>query len=96
MAQPKKVEIWIKYQTWKESLGQDITTLGLLTGLVWLNEATFASATLNFLFGLMGLLGVLTYASNVLSTNPNKINVSNAEEALEKVRKRLAEIDADR
>lgn len=86
-----EINIIIYSNTWKQSLRNDLVTLSLLTGLVWVNEATLQSAFLNFLFGLIGLVGFFHFAKVYL--DDRTIRGTDPEEVLAKVRKKLERLN---
>lgn len=89
---PAKIKLYVtQKETWPKSVLNDVTSILILTGLVWVNEATLHSAFLNFLFGIMGLGMLIGWV--IGDYNKDIIKGTDVEEIIVKLRKRLTETE---
>jgi|SRR5882672_2603811 len=89
---PTEIKLFVtQKETWLKSVRNDVTTILLLTGLIWVNEATLYSAVLNFFFGIMGLGMLIGWGWSGL--NRDVIKGTDVEEIITKLRKRLSEAE---
>ena len=79
----------VQAESWWQSLVNDIFSLLLLTGLVWVNELTLGSTTLNFLFGIFGFLFVVTWFLARSKTENRVIRGTDPDDIVEQVKARL-------
>lgn len=87
MSDDSKITIYIRHETFLQSLLNDITTVIILTGGVAVNEMTLQSAALNFLLGMLGFLAVLGWSASV--ANSRRIRGATVDEVIQKLRQRL-------
>lgn len=82
-----KITIYVRHETWGQSLANDATTILILCGCVAVNEVTLQSSVLNFLLGVLGVIAMFGWASTVM--DGRRIRGATVDEIVDKLRARL-------
>lgn len=84
----QRIVVYIRAETLKQSIANDISSITLLTGLVWLNEITVQSSALSFLFGLVGIMFIINWSMST-SGGRNYISGNDPDDVANRVKEYL-------